>query len=74
MPRSKRSFEHLTSQQAHFSEREDIVRDVCIATVTQALAPREIHERVTETLRGEHFLSLGRHRNQERFTTRRDLS
>jgi len=61
--------ERLTSQQAHFT-REDIVRDVCIATVTQRIAPREIHERVTETLRGERFLSLGRHRNQERFTTR----
>ena len=61
--------ERLTSQQAHFT-REDIVRDVCIATVTQRIAPREIHERVTETLRGERFLSLGRHRNQEPFTTR----
>ena len=56
--------ERLTSQQAHFT-REDIVRDVCIATVTQRIAPREIHERVTETLRGERFLSLGRHRNQD---------
>lgn len=61
--------ERLTSQQAHFS-REDILREVCIATVTQRIAPREIHERIIETLRGERFLSLGHHRNQERFTTR----
>ena len=58
----------LTSQQAHFSKIE-LVRDVCIATVADGIAPREIHERVEETLREERFLSLGRYRDQERFTT-----
>jgi len=37
--------------------------------VADGIAPREIHERVEETLREERFLSLGRYRDQERFTT-----
>ena len=69
MPRSKnRRPPHEPAGPLH--AEMDIVRDVCIATVTHGIAPREIHERVEETLRGERFLSLGRHRDQERFTTR----
>ena len=68
MPQIETTINRLTSQQAHFSKIE-LVRDVCIATVADGIAPREIHERVEETLREERFLSLGRYRDQERFTT-----
>ena len=51
------------------SARLSYLRDVCIATVADGIAPRKIHERVEETLREERFLSLGRYRDQERFTT-----
>ena len=57
---------HLTSQQAHFT-KNDLLRDVCVATVAQGIAPRQIHERVEQTLKQERFIDLGQ---GERFTTK----
>ena len=56
----------LTSQQAHFS-KNDLLRDVFVATVAQGIAPRQIHGRIEETLRQERFVDLGQ---GQRFTTR----
>ena len=56
----------LTSQQAHFS-KNDLLRDVFVATVAQGIAPRQIHDRIEETLKQERFVDLGQ---GQRFTTR----
>ena len=48
---------HLTSQQAHFS-KNDLVQGVCVATVAMGIAPRQIHERVEQTLKQERFIDL----------------
>ena len=55
----------LTSQQAHFS-KNDLLRDVFVATVAQGIAPRQIHDRIEETLKQERFVDLGQ---RQRFTT-----
>ena len=55
----------LTSQQAHFS-KNDLLRDVFVATVAQGIAPRQIHDRIEETLKQERFVDLGQ---GQRFTT-----
>ena len=49
---------HLTSQQAHFS-KNDLMQGVCVATVAMGIAPRQIHERVEQTLKQERFIDLG---------------
>ena len=55
----------LTSQQAHFS-KNDLLRDAFVATVAQGIAPRQIHDRIEETLKQERFVDLGQ---GQRFTT-----
>jgi conjugative relaxase-like TrwC/TraI family protein len=57
---------HLTSQQAHFT-KNDLLRDVYVRTVAAGIAPRQIHERVEQTLRQERFIDLGQ---GQRFTTK----
>ncbi|MGZ5863583.1 MAG: MobF family relaxase, partial [Methyloceanibacter sp.] len=47
----------LTSQQTHFM-KNDLLRDVCVATVTAGIAPRQIHERIEQTLTQERFIDL----------------
>ena len=57
------------SEQAHFS-KQDLVTEVCVATVTRGIDPRAIRARVEDTLRDGRFVSLGRHREQDRYATK----
>ena len=54
-----------TSEQAHF-RKADLTRAVLIATAPQRIAPREVLNRVEETLGHERFINLG----DQRFTTK----
>ncbi|HMB07817.1 MAG TPA: AAA family ATPase, partial [Isosphaeraceae bacterium] len=56
----------LTSQQAHF-RRSDLIRDVCVATVTDGIPPERIHRRIEAVLQADCFVDLGR---GDRFTTK----
>ena len=57
--------QQLTSEQAHFT-KADLTRAVLIATAPDGIAPREVLNRVEETLGHERFIALG----DRRFTTR----
>ena len=57
------------SEQAHFS-KQDLVTEVCVATVTRGIDPCAIRARVEDTLRDGRFVSLGRHREQDRYATK----
>ena len=59
-------------QQAHF-KRGDLLRDVCVATVTHGIAPQLIRERVEAALGQDRFVRLGVQNYQEYFTTKQVL-
>ncbi len=63
------SIKELTASNATFT-RNDLIRDVCIATVEQGISPNLITDRISETLTREQFINLGTKRYQERLTTR----
>ena len=58
----------LIAEQAHFST-PDILTGVWVATAHRGIDPGTVKTQVEETLRQGNFLSLGRHRGQERHTT-----
>ena len=62
------SVKKLLSSDATFT-RNDLLRDVCVATVEQAISPKLIDDRITEALTRDRVISLGKSRYQDHFTT-----
>ena len=58
----------LTTANSTFT-RNDLVCNVCIATVEQGISPKLIDDRITDALKRDHVICLGKSRYQHHFTT-----